>query len=86
MLQSGRIPLAYSPHPLVFTHVVNFYMAPNKPSLFASVEAQDAYKRAVELQARIVDIAVSDSPDSTALLEGYAREALRKLISIARVP
>ena len=86
MSQSGTIPLTYSLRPLVFTHVVNFYLAPNKPNLFASVEMQDAYKRAVDLQARIVDIAVSDSPDSTALLEGYAREALRKLISIARVP
>ncbi|KAF8323486.1 heme peroxidase [Cantharellus anzutake] len=61
----------------IFTHVLNFYLAPNKPSTLDPPEVQEAYREAGALQAKVISVATSDSPDSAALLEGYAREALR---------
>lgn len=65
---------------VVFTHVVNFYLAPSKPhDLEENYKAKQAeYTSKIGLQNEIIAIATKPSIDSEALLQGYVREALRK--------
>jgi len=63
----------------IFTHVVNFYLAPYEPhDLEENFKAKHAeYTSKKVLQDRIIEIATKPSVDSEALLQGYVREALR---------
>lgn len=65
---------------LVFTHVVNFYLAPTPPDLLdKDFEIKTAqYNTKLELQTKIVALATQPTADSPELLAGYVREALRK--------
>ena len=68
--------------PLVFTHVANFYLAPQPPVRLEKGYAakKKEYEARLEIQGKIVALAAQPTPDAPALLEGYVREALRKLI------
>ena len=63
----------------VFTHVINFYLAPYPPhELEEDYERRQAeYVVKLELQSKIIAVAADPSADSEALLQGYVREALR---------
>jgi hypothetical protein len=63
----------------VFTHVINFYLAPYPPhELEENYEMlQEEYVAKLELQNKIIAVAAGPSADSEALLQGYVREALR---------
>jgi len=63
----------------VFTHVINFYLAPYPPhELEENYERRQAeYVAKLELQNKIIAVAAGPSADSEALLQGYVREALR---------
>lgn len=66
----------------VFTHVVNFYLAPYPPhELEENYEKRQAeYTAKLELQNKIIAIVSSPTTDSEPLLQGYVREALRAYI------
>jgi len=63
----------------VFTHVINFYLAPYPPhELEENYESRQAeYVAKLELQNKIIAVAAGPSADSEAVLQGYVREALR---------
>ncbi|KAF9512279.1 hypothetical protein BS47DRAFT_1394408 [Hydnum rufescens UP504] len=61
----------------IFAHVINFYLPPNDPSEWAQGPIKEAHKRATDLYDRLVTVAHSNTHDSTVILEGYVREALR---------
>lgn len=67
---------------IVYTHIVNFYLAPIAPPRYstdpAKLEAdRKVYQEKSVLQEKIVSLAADYSSQSQTILEGYAREALR---------
>lgn len=70
----------------VFTHVVNFYLAPTKPSeLDPDYEAKTAlYEKKIELQAKLEALATRPTADAPEQFAGYVREALRKSLFLPR--
>lgn len=63
----------------IFTHVVNFYLAPTPPNVFDKdyVAASDVYKKKIANEEKIRNIVANPTADAASLLEGYVREALR---------
>lgn len=75
------------PLPLVYTHVVNFYLAPTPPPKYSTNPAQLAranalYQEKKNLQDKIAQLSTNYSAESQVLLMGYAREALRALYTV----
>lgn len=68
--------------PSVYSHIVNFYLAPLEPTKYTyDAEKYKAdlaiYQEKSRLQEKIVALATHYSAESQTHLEGYAREALR---------
>jgi hypothetical protein len=62
----------------IFTHVINFYIAPEEPE-DPTDEERKAYQEKVDLQSKVTSVAQNASdPSSITTLEGYVREALRR--------
>jgi hypothetical protein len=63
----------------IFTHVVNYYIAPSPPGLLDRDydEKMEVYNTKLELQGKIVALASQPTADSPEQLAGYVREALR---------
>lgn len=64
----------------VFTHVINFYLAPYPPNeLEDDYEALKAdYDAKLALQNKVIAVVGNPTADSASLLQGYVREALRE--------
>jgi len=64
---------------VVFSHVVNFYLAPVEPGILdADYDHKiDEYKKKRDIQGKLVALATRPTPDGPELLAGYVREALR---------
>ena len=76
---------------VVFAHVVNFYLAPDKPEDDGSPESKGspeltAWQKKYDLQQTVAKISAGSDPTSIAILEGYVREALRALIQQTYFP
>ena len=70
----------FDPLTVVFTHVVNFYLAPDEPDKKKTDEWKQWQKKD-ELHQTVAKVAsVGSDPVGIATLEGYVREALRTLI------
>lgn len=66
----------------IYSHIINFFLAPTEPPKYGNDQAQLAAQREIYrdksvLQEKIIALAVNYSSESQTLLEGYAREALR---------
>jgi len=61
----------------IFAHIINFYLPPDEPNRYAKPGAKEAHKSATDLYAQVVTVALTNTPDSAVVLEGYVREALR---------
>ncbi|KAF9512302.1 hypothetical protein BS47DRAFT_1486396 [Hydnum rufescens UP504] len=61
----------------IFAHVINYYLPPNEPSQYAQGPIKEVYRRAAALYGQVVTAALDNTDESTAILEGYVREALR---------
>jgi len=73
---------------VVFSHVVNFYLAPVKPGIL-DADYDDkirGYNEKLEIQGKLVALATRPTPDGPELLAGYVREALRKSLLAEESP
>ena len=66
----------YSSWNAVFAHIINFYLPPDEPNRYAKPGAKEAHESATDLYAQVVTVALTNTPDSAIVLEGYVREAL----------